>query len=361
MYTQYTLSDNRPRPQAWAAREFDALAAWAPADRERIAALSVHELRTWAHSGTLHPSTGQVLRARGDRHIVPRDPSACVASDTPWNAPLRDRWAMGWATKPLGSTTLARTLLAKMIGRVETFQRETYYMDNRGRNRARLLSKAPRNLSSDRSLKGVSQHTPKGEGENTRRPRAQQYSQQRVKRLDGSQKIDELKDRAAQQRKTRRGYLSRTNDPRNLGKSRLLPPRNADELISYLDSRGLAIKNENPAMALDELASRLERIAWEDARHTLAPDHRDIPSKTLADAERQGRRAAEFVMDRWNPQYLENVKRRARKGGLHRTWSDEQLATVAHLSKREAALALGCSESKVARYRREQRERNAQS
>lgn len=348
-------------PQAWSSRESDALAAWSPADRECVAALSIHELRTWAHGGSLHPSTGQVLRTRGKRRIVPRDPSASVTSQTPWNAPLRDRWGMGWATTPLGASTLSRTHLGRMLRRVERFTQETFYRDERGKHRARLATKAPRSLALDDSSKGVSQHTPKGEGENTRRPRAQQYSKQRVKRLDGSQKIDEFKDRAGQQQKTRRSYLSRTHDPRNLTKTTLLPPRNADELISYLDSRGLSIKNENPGMAVNELAFKLERIALDEAHHALTPDHRDIPSKTMQDAERQARRAAEFVMAHWNPHYLEDVVRRARKGGLHRTYSDEQLDAVAHMSKRDAALAVGCSETTVARYRREQRARNAQS
>lgn len=47
-----------------------------------------------------------------------------------------------------------------------------------------------------------------------------------------------------------------------------------------------------------------------------------------------------------------------RKGGLSRTYTDEQLESVAHLSVRRAAVELGCSPSTVQTYRKRVQDRS---
>lgn len=354
MLSIYYFSDIRessPPLQPWATFQARTLRQWDAEDRARIAALSIHDLQAWASAAMLSKGRHNLFyrEADGERRTVPRDPYA-IAPRRAQDASAGLSWALGWASPPPSVTTLQRSILGRLIRDIEKTRRAVFYVDERGRMRGRLVTKPSRNTGTDSRSKGVSEHRPRGLAE-TRRPRARQHLRQRLKKADGSHKLEALKDELELARIQKLDYKRRTTNPANLKRRELLPPRTREELPSYLVSRGLMILNTGPHSE-DELAAQLERIAWSDALHTLKPDYQDIPAKTLYDAERVARAAARIALENHDPDYLAKVRERARKGGLKRTHTDADLASVAHLSKSKAAVALGCSESTIARSRK---------
>lgn len=72
---------------------------------------------------------------------------------------------------------------------------------------------------------------------------------------------------------------------------------------------------------------------------------------SIESARRWALNSADFALENWDPRYRERFRLAGRKGGLVRKFSGHDLASVAHLSVRKAAEALGCSPSTVMRFR----------
>lgn len=64
--------------------------------------------------------------------------------------------------------------------------------------------------------------------------------------------------------------------------------------------------------------------------------------------------AARSVRNNWDPEVIAKRRTAGRQGGLVRKFSDADLASVDHLSVRQAARALECNPSTIQRYRKAQ-------
>ncbi|WP_143109867.1 hypothetical protein [Agromyces sp. CF514] len=111
---------------------------------------------------------------------------------------------------------------------------------------------------------------------------------------------------------------------------------------------------------LDEFTRTLLEVLESKARiqddYTRATSGKDPLSISYATAERLSRSAAEYVSEMWDPAFYSKAAARGHSGGLKSRrgpkYTPSDLARVEGLTKAQAAVELGCSESTIARLRR---------
>jgi cobalamin biosynthesis Mg chelatase CobN len=114
---------------------------------------------------------------------------------------------------------------------------------------------------------------------------------------------------------------------------------------------------------VEEFSSQLLEVLETRARlqddYDRATNGRDRGAITYTEAEELAQDVAAFALNSWDPAFFTTAAERGRRGGQKsrrgKNYTQADLAAVEGLSKADAAAKLGCSESTIARLRREAR------